>query len=48
MRQHQLNTKRMINPNDPNAKVINVKLDKVDEYLKMGYVFFKFHIKSKK
>ena len=47
MRQHQLNTKRMINPNDPNAKVINVKLDKVDEYLKMGYVFFKFHIKSK-
>ena len=33
----------MINPNDPNAKVINVKLNEVDEYLKMGYVFFTCH-----
>lgn len=40
IRQHQLGTKRMINPNDLNTKVINVKLDEVDEYLKMGYVFF--------
>ena len=33
----------MINPNDVNSKVINVKLDEVNEYLKMGYVFFKCH-----
>ena len=47
IKQHQLNTRRMQNI-AISPKVISVKLDQVNDYLKMGYTFFKYHFVLKK
>lgn len=47
IKQHQLNTRRMQNI-AISPKVISVKLDQVNDYLKMGYTFFKCHFVLKK